>query len=416
MKPEAAKYKRTKLACYYSYLATSSVFSLPPLLFVTFRETYGISYTLLGTLVLVNFCTQLTVDLIFSFFTRFFNLKKTLRTMPLLTSFGLFTYAVVPMLFPEHAYAGLLTGTFLFSIAAGLCEVLISPTIAAIPSDTPDRDMSRLHSLYAYGVVTVVVVSTTFLKIFGEANWMYLTMFWAVLPIFSFILFSASPMPEINVTHDPSSGSGRSRTIGMALCVLCIFLGSAAENGMTNWISGYIENALGISKTLGDILGMATFAVLLGLTRTWYAKYGKNITMFLLGSMIGAVICYLVAALSKSPIISMIACILTGPCTSMLWPGMLILMEEKFPHPGVIAYALMAAGGDLGGSLAPQMIGAVADAVAESSWAAGMSASLAITAEQLGMKAAILTASIFPILGVGLLLYIRKYFKKRETA
>ena len=416
MKPEAAKYKRTKLACYYTYLAMSSIFSLPPLLFVTFRETYGISYTLLGTLVLVNFCTQLGVDLIFTFFTRFFNFKKTVRIMPLLTSLGLFTYALVPTLFPEHAYAGFLTGTVIFSVAAGLCEVLLSPTIAAIPSDTPDRDMSMLHSLYAYGVVTVVVLSTAFLKIFGEANWMYLTMFWAILPIFSFILFSTSPMPEINVTHDASSGSGRSRVFGMALCVLCIFLGSAAENGMTNWISGYIENALGISKALGDILGMAVFAVLLGLTRTWYAKYGKNITIFLLGSMIGAVVCYLIAALSKSPIISMIACILTGPCTSMLWPGTLILMEEKFPHPGVTAYALMAAGGDFGGSVAPQMIGAVADAVAESGWAAELSSALSITAEQLGMKAAILSASIFPILGVFLLLYIRKYFQKHKAA
>jgi len=416
MKPEATKFKRTKLACYYTYLAMSSIFSLPPLLFVTFRETYGISYTLLGTLVLVNFCTQLGVDLVFTFFTKYFNFKKTVRFMPLLTSLGLFTYAVIPMLFPAHAYAGLLTGTILFSIAAGLCEVLLSPTIAAIPSDTPDRDMSMLHSLYAYGVVTVVLVSTAFLKLFGEANWMYLTMFWAVLPIGSFILFSTSPMPEINVTHDASSGSGKSRTFGMALCTLCIFLGSAAENGMTNWISGYMENALGISKALGDVLGMATFAVLLGLTRTWYAKYGKNITQFLLFSMIGAVICYLIAALSKNPIVSMLACILTGPCTSMLWPGTLILMEEKFPHPGVTAYALMAAGGDFGGSVAPQMIGAVADAVAESGWAAEMSAALSITAEQLGMKAAILSASVFPILGVALLLYIRKYFRNHKAA
>jgi len=282
MTAKPVNYTKTKYACYYAYLSMASAYSLPPLLFVTFRETYGISYTLLGTLVLVNFCTQLTIDLIFSFFTRFFNLKKTLRTMPLLTSLGLFTYAVIPMLFPEHAYAGLLTGTVIFSISAGLCEVLISPTVAAIPSDTPDRDMSALHSLYAYGVVTVILISTLFLKIFGTHNWMYLTMFWAVLPIFSFILFSLSPMPEIDVSHDPSSGSGKQRTFGMALCVLCIFLGSAAENTMTNWISGYMENALGISKVLGDVLGMALFAVLLGLTRTWYAKYGKNITNFLL--------------------------------------------------------------------------------------------------------------------------------------
>ena len=71
-------YTRTKRACYFAYLAMSSVFSLPALLFVTFREMYGISYTLLGTLVLVNFCTQLGIDLVFTFFTKRFKNKKTI--------------------------------------------------------------------------------------------------------------------------------------------------------------------------------------------------------------------------------------------------------------------------------------------------------------------------------------------------
>ena len=48
-------YKRTKFACYAAYFTMSSIFCLPPLLFVTLRELYGISYTLLGTLVLTNF-------------------------------------------------------------------------------------------------------------------------------------------------------------------------------------------------------------------------------------------------------------------------------------------------------------------------------------------------------------------------
>ena len=59
-------YNRTKFACYAAYFTMSSIFSLPPLLFVTFHQMYGISYTLLGTLVLINFCTQLAVDLAIS--------------------------------------------------------------------------------------------------------------------------------------------------------------------------------------------------------------------------------------------------------------------------------------------------------------------------------------------------------------
>lgn len=144
------QYKRTKLACYASYFTMSSVFSLPPLLFVTLRQMYNVSYTLLGTLVLTNFCTQMIVDLIFTLFSKHFNVRKVIRVMPLITSAGLMIYALVPMFLPRYAYAGLLVGTLVFSVSAGLSEVLLSPVIAAIPSDTPQRDMSLLHSLPAF--------------------------------------------------------------------------------------------------------------------------------------------------------------------------------------------------------------------------------------------------------------------------
>ena len=161
-------------------------------------------------------------------------------------------------------------------------------------------------------------------------------------------------------------------------------------------------------------MGLALFAVLLGLTRTWYAKYGKNITTVLLLGMIGATCCYLVAGLSNTPILSLIACILTGIFTSMLWPGTLIMMEENIPHVAVTAYALMAAGGDFGASVAPQMLGIVVDHVAVSDWAAQMSATLSITPEQFGLKVGMLTAVIFPLLGTFLLIYVKRYFKKQK--
>lgn len=412
MSETVKKYTRTKRACFYTYLAMSSVFSLPPMLFVTFRETYGISYTLLGTLVLINFCTQLIIDLIFTFFSKYFNIKLTIRLMPLLTSLGLTVYALVPTFFPDFAYAGFVLGTVIFSVAAGLCEVLLSPLVAALPSENPEKDMSMLHSLYAYGVVTVVLVSTLFLKFFGTQNWMYLTLFWAALPVVSFVLFSTSPMPDMNLSESESSGKKKKRLGSMWLCVLCIFFGSAAENAMTNWISGYVENALGISKVTGDILGMALFAVCLGVGRTAYAKKGKDITSVLIGGMAGALLCYLIAGLSPHPTAAMVACVLTGLYTSMLWPGTLILMEEHFPNPGVAAYALMAAGGDFGGSIAPQMLGAVVDAVSQSSWAASFAPTVSVTTEQLGMKVGMLTASIFPLLGLVVLAVIVKKFKK----
>ena len=410
-------YKRTKLACHAAYFTMASVFSLPPLLFVTFRELYGISYTLLGTLVLTNFVTQLTVDLIFTAFTKYFNIKKVVRTMPLITCLGLLLYAGAPVLFPGHTYLGLLIGTVIFSVAAGLAEVLLSPVIAAIPSDTPERDMSAAHSLYAFGVFTVVLISTAFLKIFGQKYWQLLAVFFALLPVSSSVLFFLSPMPEMkNEENTHAKSAGKKRVLTMALLVGCIFFGSCAENTMCNWMSGFMEKSLGIDKALGDILGMAGFAVLLGITRISYAAYGKNIARVLMIGLIGAAACYLTAGLVNFVPAVYAACLLTGIFTSTLWPGTLILMEENVPGIGVAAYALMAAGGDLGASVAPQLMGIVTDKVTLSRFAMKLSEKTALTCEQIGMKTGMVVTAIFPILGILALTLTMRHFRKMKKA
>lgn len=405
-------YQKTKYACYLNYLGSASIFSFPPLLFLTFHEMYNISYTLLGTLVLTNFCTQLLIDLIFSFFSNRFNIEKSIRIMPILTSIGMFIYALIPTLFSNYAYIGLLAGTVIFSIAAGLGEVMVSPIVAAIPSKNPDRDMSILHSLYAGGVLMVVIISSAFLKMFGPENWMYLAIFWAILPLGNALLFALSPIPDIKSSYKKNKGN--SHKLGLLLCALCIFLGSAAENTMTNWVSSYIEKVLGVDKVWGDILGMALFAVFLGLGRILYAKYGKNIFKVLVFGMSSAVVCYLVAGLSPNTTLAMIACILTGFCTSMLWPGTLILMEQKFPNIGVAAYAIMAAGGDFGASVAPQAMGIIVDTVSASDMAKTLGATLSMSPEQIGMKVGMLSTTLFPLLGIAVLVVMKRHFDKKS--
>ncbi len=412
----AVSFKRTKFACYAAYFTMSSIFCLPPLLFMTLHETYGISYTLLGTLVLVNFFTQLSIDLVFTVFSKKFNFQKIVKIMPLITSLGLFIYALIPLCFPNIAYLGLLLGTVIFSVAAGLSEVLLSPTIAAIPSENSQRDMSLLHSLYAFGVFTVAVITTVFLKIFGADNWTYLTMFFAVLPVITAVLFMLSPMPNMEENAESVSVENtKKRAISFALCVACIFFGSCAENAMSNWISSYMEKSLKIDKAIGDLLGMAGFAILLGLTRIGYAKFGKNIMLVLLIGMCGAAVCYLVAGLAPGVIPAFIACILTGIFTSMLWPGTLIMMEENIPSPGVGAYALMAAGGDFGAAISPQLLGIVVDKVSASKLALDLGVKFNLTAEQIGLKAGMLASSIFPIVGIAVVLVIMRYFKRNKT-
>ena len=90
----------------------------------------------------------------------------------------------------------------------------------------------------------------------------------------------------------------------------------------------------------------------------------------------------------------------------MLWPGTLIYMADMIPHASVAIYALLAAGGDLGGSVAPQLVGSITDFVSQNGLFAAFAGSL--TSEQIGFKVGMLIAAVFPLLGTVVALFMRR--------
>ncbi len=404
------KQKLLKYACYVSSMTMSVTGNLPPLLFLTFRELYNISYSLLGTLVVINFITQLTVDLIFSFFSHKFNIPKTVKTIPFITIAGLVLFALAPLF--ENVYLGLLLGTVVFSVSAGLGEVLVSPVFATIPAKDPDREMSKLHSCYAWGTVGVIIFSTLFIYVFSGAKWQFLVLLFLLLPLFSGVLFILSGVPEMETPKETSEAFGFLKNKLLWLSVIAIFMGGAAECNMAQWASSYLEQSLNIPKIWGDIFGVALFAGFLGLGRTLYGKFGKKIENILLIGAIGATLCYLTAAVVPVPVIGLFACAFTGFCTAMLWPGNLVVAEKRFPQGGVFIFALMAAGGDLGASVAPQLVGIITDGVIASENLSSICEFLTLTPEQLGMKLGLLSGMLFPLVGIFIQYKIRKTASK----
>ena len=407
--------KKVVLGCYGTNISMAVVGNISALLFLVFRDLYNVSYSLLGLLVLVNFFTQLLVDLIFSFFSHKFNIPKTVKITPLIAIVGMLIFALIPYFFPAYAYLGLAIGTVIFSAASGLCEVLISPVIAALPSENPEHEMSKLHSVYAWGAVAVVAVSTLYLLIFKAQNWYWLILFFVLIPLFSFVCFANAELPQMQTPEKVSGAISFLKRKEVWLCVIAIFFGGASEITMAQWASGYLEQALGIPKVWGDICGVAMFSITLGIGRSWYAKSGKNIENVLLWGSIGAAACYVIAAISNVPLVGLLACGLTGLCVSMLWPGSLIVSSERVPDGGVFIYAMMAAGGDSGAALAPQLVGIVTDAVATNSSAIALAESWGLTAEQLAMKAGLAVGAVFPLLAILVFSIIMKTKKKNES-
>ena len=111
------KYSLAKIASYITGGSMAICANLSPILFITFKDLYNISYTLLGFIVVINFLTQLVIDLAFSFFTKYFNIHKCVRMTPLIVFIGLLLYGIMPMLFPKMAYLWIIISTIIFSVA-----------------------------------------------------------------------------------------------------------------------------------------------------------------------------------------------------------------------------------------------------------------------------------------------------------
>ena len=106
---------------------------------------------------------------------------------------------------------------------------------------------------------------------------------------------------------------------------------------------------------------------------------------------------------------------MTGLCTAMMWPGSLVVASNKIPSAGVFVFALMAAGGDMGAALGPQLVGIVTDTVLAFNGASSWAQSLGLTIEQLAMKLGLFVGLLFPLLSIFVFLRILRQKDKTKT-
>ncbi len=384
-------HRHTVLACYFAnfFQAVGCVFAI---ILVPLRSQFGISFTQYGALVAINFMTQISSDVLFSKAVDRFGFRRFMVGAPILVSLGLMLFAATPTLFPGHEFSGFCLGTFLFAAGGGLQELLLSPILDALPLPKEDkaRNMSMLHSFFAWGQIFIVLVTTILLALMGSEAWRIIVSCWAAVSLVSSALFMFVPMcPRVKPGNEmPIRALFQNRIFRLAM--LAILFGGAAEVTMAQWASVFIDRALHLPKLVGDTLGVCGFSLMLALGRTVYGLRGRAESihrLMILGS-IGAMACYLIAALSGFPIVSLIACALTGLCVSLLWPGAVIVSSEHLPLAGASMFALLSAMGDAGASLASFVTGRISDTVR------ALPFGLA-SGEQAGLRAGLLFAALF---------------------
>ena len=376
----AKNYEKTIRACFIGYIVQAIVNNFAPLLFITFQTTYDIPLAQITTLITINFALQLMTDLAAAYFTDKIGYRASVLIAHTMAALGLIGLAVFPSVMPSP-FVGLVMAVVLYAIGGGLLEVIVSPMVEACPSEHKDRTMSMLHSFYCWGSVGVIIVSTLVFWLFGIQNWRILATLWAIVPIANGIAFINVPiisMEESTGESTPMSQLFKIKMFWIFIVLMCC--AGASELVISQWASAFAEKALGISKSLGDLLGPTLFAVLMGLSRVIYGKYGDKIGLdrMMILSCALCVIAYLMIALFDSAVIGLTGIAISGFAVGIMWPGTYSKAAGVMKGGGTAMFAFLALAGDLGCTSGPTFAG----------WTA------AIFGDNL--KVGILCATVFP--------------------
>ena len=386
-------YKKTLIACYLGFVTQAIAANFAPLLFVTFKDTYGIGFEMIALIPLVFYLTQLLIDLAATKFADKIGYRACVIASQVLSAAGLVLMAVLPEVLPVP-FIGILVSVVFYAMGSGLVEVLVSPIVEACPFKNKDGMMSLLHSFYCWGAVGVVLGSTLFFTLFGVQNWKILTLIWAIIPLVNAFNFISCPIDRL-------VEEGKGMRIGQLfrlplfwLLILLMICAGASEASMAQWASAFTESAMGVSKTVGDLAGPCLFAAFMGISRILYGKMSGKLdltkTMLACGGL--CVLCYLAASLSAVPIVGLAGCALCGVSVGIMWPGTISVSSQKCPRGGTAMFAFLALAGDLGATVSPSMVGGISNAFGEN------------------LKMGLLVATAFPLLLIiGLIVLRRKY-------
>ena len=388
-------YKKTLKACYLGFITQAIAANFTPLLFLKFHTEYGIP---LGQIALISttfFFTQLIVDVLCAKYVERIGYRRAVVLSEVASVVGLVGLAFLPGLLPSP-FAGIIISVIIYAIGSGLIEVLVSPIVEACPFDNKEAVMSLLHSFYCWGTVAVILLSTLFFNVFGISNWKWMACIWAVLPLYNIYNFMTCPIEYL--VED-----GQGMSVGELLKsplfwtgIILMICAGASEISMSQWASAFTESALGIEKRMGDLAGPCMFAVMQGVSRVIYGKCGNRIdlTKYMMGSGTLCLLCYILASVSHNPFLSLAGCIMCGFSVGIMWPGTISIMSKRLPVGGTAMFALLAMAGDIGGSVGPAAVGMITQAANDN------------------MKVGMLSASIFPIVLIMMLLLLKRQNKR----
>lgn len=364
--PRLKSYRHTRYACYLCFIVQAITINFAPMLFLIFSGKYDIPLPQITLLVIINFACQFIIDSISAAIAAHLSYRAMAITANFFSALGLISLGILPEVL-NNSYVGIVISVLFCAMGGGLIEVIANPIMQSCPKEKKFVSMGLLHSFYCWGHLGVVLISTLFLHLSGNATWQLLSCLWALIPLFNTVYFIFVPIDQPSAELEKTSSLKNLLSSGLFwLFVAIMVFGGACEQAMAQWASAFAELSLvsfnfspELAKLVGDLLGPCSFALMMGLSRLIFPKLSEKfdlrIMMIISASL--CALCYLVASLSSNPFISLIGCGICGFSVGIMWPGTLDLAAMHHPFVGTALFAMLSLAGDLGCMFGPSVVG-----------------------------------------------------------
>ncbi len=263
----------------------------------------------------------------------------------------------------SHTYAAVLAASAVMGIGAGTLDMVLSPIVGDLLPHNRAAAMNWLHSFYCIGAVVTVLLAGAARQV--GIGWRQTAVLLAILPVLVTVGFALMRLPPQPPHHEERRQHKLRRLIRIPYflaAMAAIALGGATEMGMAAWLPAYAERSLGYTPLTGAI-SLTAFLAMMALGRIGVGLIGRadNIRTVLLWCCGASVVLFIGASFARPSWLALACCIAAGLAGSALWPSMLAITADRFPHGGATMYAALAAAGNAGAVVMPWIVGWVTD-------------------------------------------------------
>lgn len=256
------------------------------------------------------------------------------------------------------AYWTLYSGTFVFSIAQGLCEAAINPLTATLYPRQKTHYLNILHAGWPGGLVIGSLICYLFATkgaAVSHIRWEVLSSLYLIPTLYFGLIVVKSRFP---VSEAKAAGVSLGQMVAAVFAPILLFLFllhamvGYVELGTDSWIQNIMNNTIGNKASLL----LAYTSILMFILRFFAGPIVHKINplgLLFIAASCGAAGLYLLGTVTGGIMIAVAATIFALGKT-FYWPTMLGVIGERFPRGGAVAMGIsggigMLSAGFLGG-------------------------------------------------------------------